>query len=229
VAGPLLERLLPNVVAWAETREDRLDIELFASERLSLGRAVEKRRREFVTGRACARTALQRLGVPVVAIPSGQHGEPLWPTGVVGSITHCLGYRACAVASSQAAVTLGIDAEPNTPLPDGVLEQVAFGRERERVAERPPLTDGEGRVDLPRLLFSAKEAVYKAWFPLAKRWLGFDDVELSIDLANGEFAAELLIPGPVVGGAMLTEFPGRWALQDGVICTTVVVPAVASP
>jgi 4'-phosphopantetheinyl transferase EntD len=221
----LLERLLPNVVAYAETREDRLEIELFPSERLSLGRAVDRRRREFITGRACARLALRRLGAPVVAIPSGQHGEPLWPAGVVGSITHCPGYRACAAARSEAIISLGIDAEPNAPLPDGVLEEVAFGRERERVAERSSATQGEVQVDLARLLFSAKEAVYKAWFPLAKRWLGFDDVELSIDLSSAEFRAKLLVPGPVVDGARLTEFAGRWAVEQGVIVTAVVVPA----
>lgn len=223
----MLERLVPNLVACAETREDRLDIQLFPAELRSLGRAVEKRRREFVTGRACARLALRRLGAPVVAIPSGQRGEPQWPDGVVGSITHCLGYRACAAAWSDAVVALGIDAEPNAPLPDGVLEQVAHGRELERVGERLAPTDGENQVDLPRLLFSAKEAVYKAWFPLTGRWLGFEDVELSIDVAQAVFRAELLVAGPVVGGVTLTEFAGRWAVGDGIICTAVAIPARA--
>jgi 4'-phosphopantetheinyl transferase EntD len=219
----LLERLLPDVVACAETREDRLEIELFGSERLSLGRAVDKRRREFITGRACARLALTQLGVPVQAIPSGGHGEPLWPEGVVGSITHCRGFRACAAARSEAVRSLGIDAEPNLPLPDGVLEQVAFGRERESVAELSSQTRGDCWVDLPRLLFSAKEAVYKAWFPLTKRWLGFDDVDLSISLESAEFRARLLVPGPVVDGAMLTGFAGRWVLEAGIIVTAIVV------
>jgi 4'-phosphopantetheinyl transferase EntD len=219
----LLAGLLPNVVACAETTEDRLDIELFRSERMSLGRAVEKRRRDFITGRACARLALERLGVPVVAISSGEHGEPLWPAGVVGSITHCAGYRACAAARAEVITSLGIDAEPNVPLPEGVLEQVAFGRERERVAQRSPVQHSADQVDLPRLLFSAKEAVYKAWFPLAHRWLGFEDVDLSIDLSGARFRAKLLVPGPVVDGGRLTEFAGRWAVEDGIIVTAIVV------
>jgi 4'-phosphopantetheinyl transferase EntD len=161
----------------------------------------------------------------VVAIPSGEHGEPLWPAGVVGSITHCAGYRACAVARSEAITSLGIDAEPNVPLPEGVLEQVAFGVERERVAERSSVTHDESDVDLPRLLFRAKEAVYKAWLPLAQRWLGFEDVELSIDLPAETFRAELLVRGPVVDGSKLTEFAGRWPIEQGVIGTAVVVPA----
>jgi 4'-phosphopantetheinyl transferase EntD len=221
----VLDRLLPNAVAWAETREDRLEIELFPAERLSLGQAADKRRREFIAGRACARLALTRLGAPVAAIPSGHHGEPLWPAGVVGSITHCPGYRACAAARLEAVASLGIDAEPNVPLPDGVLQKVAFGRERKRVAERSSTTHGGDRVDLPRLLFSAKEAVYKAWFPLAERWLAFRDVDLSIDLSRAEFRAKLLVAGPIVDGARLTEFAGRWVVEDGIIGTAIVVPA----
>jgi enterobactin synthetase component D / holo-[acyl-carrier protein] synthase len=219
----MLERLLPSVVASAETTEDRLAIELFPSERRSLGRAVDKRRREFVTGRACARLALGQLGAPVMPIPSGVHGEPLWPAGFVGSITHCLGYRACAAARSDVVRSLGIDAEPNAPLPDGVLELVAFGKERERVAEPSPAAAGGGRVNLPRLLFSAKEATYKAWFPLTERWLGFEDVDLSIDLSRGCFRAALLVDGPVVHGTRLTEFAGRWAIEDGIILTAIVI------
>jgi 4'-phosphopantetheinyl transferase EntD len=223
----VLERLVPDPVATAETSQDRLDVELFSAELGSLGPAVEKRRQEFVTGRACARLALERLGAPVVAIPRGQRGEPLWPAGVVGSITHCLGYRACAVAWSDAVVALGIDAEPNAPLADGVLEKVAHGRELVSFGRRGPRAGGETELDLPRLLFSAKEAVYKAWFPLTGQWLGFEDVELSIDVARATFRAKLLVEGPVVDGARLTEFLGRWAVEDGVICTAVAIPTRA--
>ena len=71
--------------------------------------------------------------------------------------------------------------------------------------------------------YTAKEAIYKAWFPLAGRWLGFDDVELSFDPAKPEFRARLLVPGPVVNGEDLHEFHGRWTVEDGVICAAVVV------
>jgi 4'-phosphopantetheinyl transferase EntD len=216
----LLERLLGDVAAWAETREDRLDIELFASERESLGDAVEKRRREFMSGRACAREALARLGAPVAAIPSGPRGEPRWPAGVVGSITHCAGYRGCAVARSDAVAALGIDAEPDEPLPAGVLDEVVQGDERERLAVASP-------VDLGRLAFSAKEAVFKAWFPLTGRWLDFHDAELRLDLAGRAFRADLRVPGPRVDDVELTGFDGRWCVEGGVIVTAVVVPTGA--
>jgi 4'-phosphopantetheinyl transferase EntD len=203
-------------VAVASTRDD-LDVELFPDEERAMGRAVEKRRREFTTGRACARLALQRLGREPVAIRHGERGEPLWPSGVVGSITHCRGYRACAVAPAADVLAVGIDAEVHEPLPDGVLEHVAFGPERAMVAA------GDAGVCLDRLLFSAKEAVYKAWFPLARRWLGFEDAALTIDLDGGAFRARLLVPGPVVGGQPLTELRGRWCVDDGIVAAAAVV------
>jgi enterobactin synthetase component D / holo-[acyl-carrier protein] synthase len=212
----VIERLVPDSVTVVSTRAD-LAAELFAEEERSVGRAVETRRQEFTTGRACARLALRRLGIASASIPSGERGEPLWPPGVVGSITHCRGYRACAVARAGDVLAVGVDAEVHEPLPDGVLDQVAFGREIAMVADR-----GAG-VHLDKLLFSAKEAVYKAWFPLAGRWLGFEDVELTIDANAAAFCARLLVPGPVVDGTRLTELRGRWRVEDGLVATAAVV------
>lgn len=217
----VLDRLVPPYAACAETRQEVVEAELFPVEREALGRAVEKRRREFVTGRALARTALTRLGAPAAAIPSGSRGEPVWPAGIVGSITHCAGYRACAVARSSSAIALGIDAEPNLPLPPGVLEEVAHGPEREAL-------EGGFAADPGRLLFTAKEAVYKAWFPLTGRWLGFEDAVVVVDRVAGTFRAELRVEGPVVGGSRVAGFDGRWAVEDGLVCAVVVVPAAAA-
>jgi 4'-phosphopantetheinyl transferase EntD len=213
----VIERLVPESVVVVSTRADLTDVELFAEEERSVGRAVEKRRREYVTSRACARAALERIGIGPVAIPNGARGEPLWPDGVVGSITHCQGYRACAVARAADVLSVGVDAEVHEPLPTGVLDEVAFGRELAMVAGR-----GAG-VCLDRLLFSAKEAVYKAWYPLARRWLGFEDVELTIDVDGATFCARLLVPGPVVNGERLTEFRGRWCVDGGIVAAAVVV------
>ncbi len=224
----MIERLVPAGVVTAETREDLIEVELFPEERHTLGRAVEKRRREFVTGRACARRALAELGVSATAIPNGERGEPRWPPGIVGSITHCQGYRACAVARIGPVLAVGIDAEVNAALPAGVLDEVAFGPERELVTDEAPVDIDGGRVHLDRLLFSAKEAVYKAWFPLARRWLGFEDAQVSIDPEQRTFDARLLVPGPEIAGRRLTQLEGRWWLEDGVIATAVVISPVES-
>jgi 4'-phosphopantetheinyl transferase EntD len=217
----VLERLLPASVVVHESAVDIGDVNLSAEEEAVVERAVDKRRREFTTGRACARRALARLGVEPQPIPSGPRGAPCWPKGVVGSITHCEGFRAGAVAWAKDVVTLGIDAEPAAPLPAGLLADVSLPREREQLEE---LARVDPAVSWDRLLFSAKESVYKAWFPLAERWLGFEDAELTIDRELGRFSARLLVPGPVLDGETLTRLEGRWLAERGLVVTAIALP-----
>lgn len=207
----MLAGIVPGEVAVVETGGD-LAGPLFPEEEALLARAVDKRRREFTTGRHCARAALRELGVAPVAILRGEKGEPLWPAGVVGSLTHCAGYRAAAVARAEDVVTMGIDAEPHEPLPDGILDQIAGPTEMAHLAE---LRDG---CDWDRLLFCAKEATYKAWFPLARRWLGFHDAEVTIDPVGWTFSSRLLVPGPVTG------FSGRFVATPAHLLAAIVIP-----
>jgi 4'-phosphopantetheinyl transferase EntD len=100
----------------------------FPGEEEFIADAVPSRQREFIAGRACARRALTRLGRPPMVIPVGPHREPMWPPGVVGSITHCADY--CAVAEQTRFAALGVDAEIDEPLPDGVLPLIAAESER---------------------------------------------------------------------------------------------------
>ena len=221
----MIEAILPGEVIAVEAREDSDDTALLPAEEASVGQAVQKRRREFTTARACAREAFAQLGLPPAAVTNGARGEPRWPAGVVGSITHCEGYRACAIARSADMVTIGIDAEPHAALPERLLPDIAGTRELSWLADR--------RRDAPdvhwdRLLFSAKESIYKAWFPLAKRWLGFEDAVLSVDASAQTFTARLLVPGPVLGGRRLTGFSGRWLVRDGLVLTAVAL-AVPPP
>jgi 4'-phosphopantetheinyl transferase EntD len=219
----VIERILPACVTAVERRKDPSEVHLFPEESALIANAVDKRRREFSTARMCAREALQALGFAPSAIPAGSRGEPLWPTGALGSITHCAGYRAAAVARTDELLTLGIDAEPNAALPEGLLDDIALPDElpvlRTLAAHRP-------EVHWDRLLFSAKESVYKAWFPLEQRWLGFEDARLSIDLDAGTFQARLLVPAPLLPDGPLRGFSGRWVVCDGIVLTAI-APTVA--
>ena len=76
-----------------------------------------------------------------------------------------------------------------------------------------------------RLLFSAKESVYKTWFPLARSWLGFESANVVIDPRGGTFTAHLLVRGPLVNGAPLTLLRGRWLADQGLLLTAAVIPA----
>jgi len=230
----LLDGLLPDWVRWAESAVpvvslapgtpdafvETIESTLFPEEREHIAQAVAKRRAEFAAVRRCARTALRELGYPPVPILPGEHREPQWPDGVIGSMTHCAGYCAAAVAREGEVPALGIDAEVHAPLPEGVLGLISLESERELIAKLA--AKAPGGVHWDRVLFSAKESVYKAWFPLARRWLGFEqaDIELRPD---GTFGATLLLgadePGPA--GGLPSGFAGRWTVADGLTATVI--------
>ncbi|WP_089103864.1 4'-phosphopantetheinyl transferase family protein [Streptomyces hyaluromycini] len=207
----MIEEIVPEEVAAVGSRVDAPETALFPEELALIASAVPRRRAEFTTARVCARRALARLGVAAAPILSGAQREPIWPDGVVGSITHCAGYRAAAIGRSTRFTTIGIDVEPNEPLPGGLLEHVSLPQERGRQTR----ADG---THLDRLLFSAKESAYKAWFPLARRWLGFEQAAITLE-SDGTFDVELLVAGPVKG------FRGRWLARDGLIVTAIATPA----
>ena len=218
----MLDEIVPPQVVAVEAFDDPDDLQLYPEEQAVLQKAVASRRIEFGTARWCARQALAKLGLPPAPILPGLRGAPGWPSGVVGSMTHCAGYRAAALAHSREVATIGIDAEPHTALPDGVGDVIASHAEQRALAE---LAGAAPEVFWDKLLFSAKEATYKAWFPLTQRWLGFNDAVIRINAADGTFTARLLVPGPVLGGRQLTEFSGRWLARDGLVITSIAVLA----
>jgi 4'-phosphopantetheinyl transferase EntD len=200
--------------------------ELFPREKALIARAVPKRQREFTTVRFLARRALRELGRPPVALLPGPRGAPRWPEGIVGSMTHCDGYRAAALAGAENTVGLGIDAEPNAPLPEGVLEAIALSGERDSIAS---LATRRPEVNWDRLLFSAKESVFKVWYPLTGRELDFTEAEIGFAPTGGTFRARLLVPGPVVQGRRLGGFEGRWAAERGLLATAIHLPRRPAP
>ena len=227
----MIELLVPAAVRTRAAYGDEFDHEpLYAEEAPAVARAVPKRRHEYAAGRACARAALGALGLPPgpVRRDDGDRGAPVWPEGVVGSITHCEGYRAAAVARTADILALGIDAEPDGPLPDGVLE-VIHSTDTERAALKT-LTADAPDVHWDRLLFSAKETVYKAWHPYHHRMLGFEEAELLLfqdprTPDTGTYTARLLIPGPLLAEGIGPEvFSGRWIARDGFVVTAITVP-----
>jgi len=213
----VIDEILPAAVASAETFTDPPHAALLPQEAAIVERASDKRRREFTAGRECARIALGKLGVVPVPILIGERGAPQWPPGIVGSITHCDGYRAAAAAHADDVAAIGLDAEPADPLPRGVLDVISLPAERARLAA---LAGEWPAVCWDRLLFSAKESVYKAWFPLTGRWLGFEDADVTITPA-GTFTARVLAePQP----PCTASFAGRWLASGGLILTAIAVP-----
>ncbi|MFF1508225.1 4'-phosphopantetheinyl transferase [Streptomyces sp. NPDC058326] len=247
----MLESLLPDGVACAEAFDDLEPAPLFPEEEELVAAARQGRRQEFGTARLCARRALTSLGLPAGPLLRGRRREPLWPYGAVGSITHCAGYRAAAVARDRDVLALGIDAEPNGPLPPDVLHVVAFGAERRWLRE---YADRDPGVRWDRLLFSAKESVYKTWFPLMGSGLGFDDVEVTMEPPDAGVTTEphdaqvatgphgvRAVPEPpgaaaaggfrariaksTAGSPLPGELRGRWLSRGDLLVSAVVVTA----
>jgi 4'-phosphopantetheinyl transferase EntD len=149
------------------------------SERTCVIRAVEKRRAEFSTGRFLAADGLRQLGVDTFPVERGAHNEPLWPAGIVGSISHGCGICVVALARSDVTQFIGVDVE-------SVTADVTSVRELVMTKQEHPATAPDEQV---RITFCAKEAVYKAIFPQVRRFVDFTEVALHFDPASGSFAA----------------------------------------
>jgi len=217
----LMSAVLPEVadLACAELYSDPPGLTPMAEEEPLIERSVAKRRNEFVTVRYCARIALGQIGFPPTPILKGEKGEPCWPDGVVGSLTHCAGYRGAVVGLDRAVRSVGVDAEPHDVLPDGVLDAISLPAERVELAALP------SGMHWDRILFCAKEATYKAWFPLTKRWLGFEDAHITFTVDDsgsaGGFESTILIDGEALSGPPLSTLAGRWSVDRELVLTAI--------
>jgi 4'-phosphopantetheinyl transferase EntD len=193
---------------------------LLPDEEDALGSVSDKRRLDFTFGRECARQALRKLGIGVMPILRGAAREPLWPPGVCGSITHCEGYCAAVVAFQSEIRGIGIDAERLRPLQNSVLERVALE------TERLWIQGADSRVPWEVLLFSAKESVFKAWFPAVGTWLGFEHARIEFHPATQGFQAIVLSGAPGAHGAAPMELTGRFHVDGERVLTSAFIPAV---
>jgi 4'-phosphopantetheinyl transferase EntD len=214
----MIETVVPDS-ACSETFSDVPESTMFPVEAAAVGEAIAGRRLEFATVRHCARVALGRIGVPAVPILPDPHGAPRWPAGVVGSMTHCARYRAAAVARSDELGGIGIDAEPHAALPGPAPDLVLRAEERARVRA---LVEANSDRHWDRIVFCAKEAAYKACFPLTRRLLDFDDVSVTVH-PEGTFRAQLLFQDPRIASASRDGLPGRWVVDRGLVATAALV------
>ncbi|WP_373635708.1 4'-phosphopantetheinyl transferase [Yoonia sp. SS1-5] len=194
----------PFVVAVTDPRADYPD--LHPTEAPHTSGMIAKRLREFRAGRHAARTAMRELGLSDPAVPVGPDRAPIWPDGINGSITHC--DTACIAIAHRGRETVGIDIEPDQPLPDELIDLVCSPAEQARLA-----TADRGRM--ARVIFSAKEAVFKAQYPITRQMIDFNAMDITPDLANQKFLAVFQTPvGLFEKGFAIT---GRIALENGFI------------
>jgi 4'-phosphopantetheinyl transferase EntD len=209
----LFRELLPQWISVAEIDPRSADPSaLLAGEGASVATAVEQRRREFAAGRLLARRLLKSFGHtgPLSRQPDGL---PEWPPGVVGSITHCVSLAAVAIGRAADCSGIGIDIEVNRPMPGGVRKLILTDEER-RWSEASPVAALQ--------VFCAKEALYKAIFPLCHKFVEFDSVIIEPSKVARGFTACLRDEvSPFQKG---TEFKGRWHVSSRYVAASVVLP-----
>jgi enterobactin synthetase component D len=181
----------------------------------ALAHAVPKRRAEYVAGRVCALAALKTICPDFAgAISSDSDRAPCWPPGLIGSITHTNGFASAAVAPSERARSIGLDAEHI--LSSGSLQAV-----REiAVRDDDPAPESVGLADevFYALLFSAKESVFKCLYPLVRRMFDFKDVRLEFVREAQTFSATVLATlGAEFEGRL--RAPGRYAIHPPLVHT----------
>lgn len=189
----------------------------------AMTRATPARQAEFAAGRAAARQALRAIGLVPFAIPMGPDRAPIWPSGVIGSITHHDGRCLAVAARRQAMAGLGIDVEPLAPLAADLWDEILLPTERAWLSGQAD----DLQAVLARMIFAAKEATYKAIYPRTRQVVGFDAMQIRPDPARGRYTATLTRAyGPLPSGARLQ---GQLAFRDGLICTLIGLPVGTAP
>jgi len=197
----LLSNLHGPDLLGAEIEDAGQHLQLFPEEEALVEKAVPKRRREFALGRACARAALERLGHRGQAIGKRKNGAPHWPQDIVGSITHTKGYAASLVGAARNFSGIGIDAERVGGVTQELWPRLFDSDEREYLK----MLEAQEQPAAATVIFSAKEACYKAWGGT----LAFRDIHIAPH--QGGFIASR-------GGATLQ---GRYAVKGDLVLTAV--------
>lgn len=207
---PLFHRLLSDDIETEEVDPRTVTNGLLSPEVEAISSAAQTRVEQFTAGRVCSRVALGRFGVAATTpILRGEDRAPIWPKGFVGTITHTDTWCSAAVARSESFRSVGIDLEPATPLKESLWRRVCTKAEREHLRDAPdPGLRG-------KLMFSAKEAVYKCQYTLTTQFLGFHAVEL--ELGEGTFEAVFRqAAGEFQAGDVMV---GRYLIEEGLVAT----------
>jgi len=174
----------------------------------SVGRALPKRVREFTAGRHIARSALRELNLAAASIPVAENRCPVWPDGIVGSISHTDDRVGVALAQAKDYVSVGFDIESVGSVKRDLFDMVLTDNERENM-------DLTANPELATQVFSCKESVYKAVYPIIGKFLEFRDLEIRI--ADGHFEADC--PADIRSNICIGRGQGFLEIDGGLVKT----------
>ena len=197
----LLTKLLPEKTAAHYSAMLPQGTILLPEEKLHTQGMVSKRLNEFTHGRYCARTAMSMLGMSPEPVGKGDNREPLWPTRIVGSITHTSNAAASVIASSRDFRSLGLDMETPEPLKDELIDMICLPEEN-------PERDGSRA----KLLFSIKEAIYKCLHPEVGEYIDFLEMHVELDASKNSFCAGHLTKAKYMD--LAAQMKGRFTIHE---------------
>lgn len=235
-AAPDLAALFTDAVAFELAGADLDaggDEGLWPEEELQVTRAVPARRLQFAAGRRCARAGLLALGLAPGPIPAGPHRAPRWPDGTAGSISHTTGYavavvRRTATPRLSTDISIGVDAEQLGRVGDHLYSRLFTPGEEAWLARLP----GPQRDAAATAVFGAKEAFYKAQFPLTGAWVGFHDVRSEpVEHPDGSHAGYRLEPHTDLAALGAVRWPctARHVQRGPVVVSAVELVAAGAP
>ena len=190
-----------------------------ASETATIVCANDKRRREFLAGRTAARRAMHQLGLAEQPVPMADDRAPIWPEGLVGSISHSDTLCLAALAARRDVPAIGLDIEPATSLAPDLIPEICTWSERAWLSRQPRNRRGQ----MAKLIFSAKECAYKCQYPTSGALLEFHDLEVTADSETGQF--EATFQKDVAGFDRGARLCGRWQVVQGHIITAIAARA----
>ena len=177
--------------------------------------AVPRRQAEFHAGRAAAHAAMTSLGLSPRPVLAGADRAPLWPDGLTGSISHSTTACVAIIGLRADWAGIGVDIEEDTPLCPDLVPEICTASERDWLASLPAAEQGL----MAKLIFSAKEAAYKAQYPLSSALFGFDALCVKIDRTQAQFSARFIYPQPPFAKEVILA--GSYAHAAGVLVTGV--------
>jgi 4'-phosphopantetheinyl transferase EntD len=183
---------------------------------------AERRRREFEAGRFYARSALSTLGCADAALTVGEDRAPIWPSAFAGSISHCDAFCGAVVAERRSFSAVGFDVETAEPLDRPLCELIAVAEEIEEATRALSVLPDKAA----KLIFSIKEAVFKAYWPATGKFLDFHDVFIGFGASLSHFEARLISDdAPDLRGHR--TFYGRHGEVLGVVYSIVLISTEA--
>lgn len=209
----LLAALFDSHIVTVGRLHDEPCAPIFDQEEALIADASLDRVREFRSGRACAHAAMRGLGRAASPVLRGGDREPLWPTGIVGSISHSQTFAAAAVGRADAYAAIGLDVESDAAVEQAFARRVCSARELARCAELGPTEE------LAAVVFSAKESAYKAQYPLSKAVLYWRDLEVMLEPDRFSVGFRADCP-PFRAGQLMA---GRWFRGSGLVFTGIVL------